>query len=240
MKNKLTLAVSIFVTVFVITVGIGVITKVSAANNPQVNSSPTLDATAFTQREQAYQQIIAQANQQIELANQQIATLANEITPNSVPEPTLAATSTYLFSAEQASSIAQQIAGVAPKTLPELVSFSGTPAYEVVYGNGKVYVDANTGAVLFNGLQKAVTNITSEQALYIAVNYLKTSQPVAMGTSTFNGAKVYVVLFADGQSVYVDMTGKVVAVQMASPAQSSNNTSSSSSNTEHESESDGD
>lgn len=236
MKNKLSLAVSIFVTVFVITVGIGVITKVSANNNPQVSSNPTVDATAFAQREQAYQQIIAQANQQIELANQQITTLANEMTPDPVPDPTLEVTSTYLFSAEQASAIAQQIAGVAPKILPELVSFSGTPAYEVIYGNGKVYVDANTGAVLFNGLQKAATNITSEQALYIAVNYLKNSQPVSMETSTFNGAKVFVVLFADGQSVYVDMTGKVVAVQMAAPVQNSNNTSSSSSTQEHESE----
>lgn len=240
MKNKLSLAISIFVTVFVITVGIGVITKVSAKNNPQVNSSPTVDATAIAQREQQYQQIIAQANQQIELANQQIATLANEITPKSIQEPTLVATSTNLFSAEQASAIAQQIAGVAPKTLPELVSFSGTPAYEVIFGNGKVYVDSNTGAILFNGLQKPVTQITSEQALYIAVNYLKTSQPVAMETSTFNGANVYVVLFADGQSVYVDKTGKVVAVQMAAPAKPLNNTSSSSSTSEHESESESD
>ncbi|PKO00350.1 MAG: hypothetical protein CVU42_04035 [Chloroflexi bacterium HGW-Chloroflexi-4] len=221
MKNKASVAISIFITVFVITIGIGVITKVSADNNPQSNSSPTVDATAFAEREAAYQQIIAQANQQIEFANQQIATLANEITPQSNQEPTLEATSPYLFSPEQASAIAQQIAGVAPKTLPELVSFSGTPAYEVIYGNGKVYVDANTGAVLFNGLQKAVTKITSEQALYIAVNYLKTSQPVSMNTSTFNGASVYVIQFADGQSVFVDMTGKVVAVQMASPAQTS-------------------
>lgn len=233
MKNKLSLVVSIFVTVFVITVGIGVITKVSADNNPQTNSSPTVDATAFAQREEAYQQIIAQANQQIEVANQQIATLANVITPNSVPEPTLEATSAYLFSADQASAIAAQIAGIAPKTVPELVSFSGTPAYEVIYGNGKVYVDANTGAVLFNGLQKKVTAITSEQALYIAVSYLPTSQPISMSTSTYNGAKVYVVQFADGQSVYVDMTGKVVAVQMASPAQSSDDNSGS----DHESES---
>lgn len=233
MKNKLSLAVSIFVTVFVITVGIGVITKVSAKNNPQVNSSPTVDATAFAQREQAYQQIIAQANQQIELANQQIATLANEITP----QTTVEATVTYAVSPEQASAVAQQTAGVAPAALPSLVDFSGTPAYEVVYNSGKIYVDANTGAVLFNGLPKPVTNITSEQALYIAVNYLKTSQPVAMGTSTFNGAKVYVVLFADGQSVFVDLTGKVVAVQMAAPSQPSNN-STTSSESESESESD--
>lgn len=224
MKNKFALAISIFVSVFILTIGIGVITKVSADNNGQSNSSPTVDATAFAQREEAYQQIIAEANQQIELANQQISTLANEITPQSDLESTVDGASNYLFSPEQASAIAQQIAGVAPKSLPELVSFSGSPAYEVIYGNGKVYVDANTGAVLFNGLQTTVTSITSEQALYIAVNYLKTSQPVSLDTSTFNGAKVYVVLFADGQSVYVDMTGKVVAVQMASSSQSSSYT----------------
>ena len=219
MKNKIALAVSVFVSVFIITIGIGVITKVSAQNNPQANSSPIVDATAYAQREAAYQEIISQANQQLEMANQQIAALANEITPQSTTEPTPESTSIYLFSSEQASAIAQRIAGVAPENSPELVSFSGTPAYEVVYGNGKIYVDANTGAVLYNGLQKPVTNITSEQAFYIAVNYLKTSQPVAMKMSTYNGAKVYVVLFADGQSVFVDMTGKVVAVQMASPAQ---------------------
>lgn len=228
MKNKLSLIVSIFVTVFVITVGIGVITKVSANNTPQVNTSPTVDATAFAQREQAYQQIIAQANLQIELANQQIAALANQITPQTPAEATV----TYAVTAEQASTIAQQTVGVAPAELPGLVDFSGTPAYEVVYDSGKVYVDANTGAVLFNGIPKPVKNITSEEALYIAVNYLKTSQPVAMGTSIFNGAKVYVVLFSDGQSVYVDLTGNVVAVQMAAPAQPSNNSSES-----HESES---
>jgi hypothetical protein len=228
MKNKLSLAISIFVTVFVVTVGIGVITKVSAVNNPQVNSSPTVDATAFAQREQAYQQIIAKANQQIELANQQIATLANQITPQTAVQ----ATASYAVTAEQASATAQQAAGAAPAALPSLVDFSGTPAYEVIYNSGKIYIDANTGAILFNGLPKPVTNITSEQALYIAVNYLKTSQPVAMGSSTFNGANVFVVLFADGQSVYVDLTGKVVAVQMAAPAQPSNNSS-----TTHESES---
>jgi len=196
-----------------------------------VNTSPTVDATAFAQREQAYQQIIAQANQQIELANQQIATLANEITPQTTVETTV----TYAVTPEQASGIAEKAAGVAPAALPSLVDFSGTPAYEVIYNSGKIYVDANTGVILYNGLPKPVTNITSEQALNIAVNYLKTSQPVAMGTSTFNGAQVYVVLFADGQSVFVDLTGKVVAVQMAAPAQPSNNSSTTS---ESESEND--
>jgi uncharacterized membrane protein YkoI len=221
MKNKSLLAVSAFITVFVITIGIGVITKVSA-KNLQTNSSPTVDATAFAQRENEYQQIIYQANQQLEQANQQIATLAGQ----TLPAPTSQATSEYLFTAEQADSIAAQVAGTAPSSLPELVNYSGTPAYEVVYANGNIYIDANTGEVLFNGLQVTAANISSERALYIAMNYLPNSQPVSMNVSTFNGARVYVITFSDGQSVFVDMTGTVVAVQMAAPSQSQPSTNS--------------
>lgn len=228
MKNKTILAVSVFVTVFVLTVGIGVITNVSAKNN-LANANPTLDATAVAQRELAYQQIIEQANLQIEEANQQIATLANQ----TLQAPTVLP-SEFLFSADQASALAQQIAGVAPKETPILISFSGTPAYEVVYGNGNVYVDANSGAILFNGLQKVSANITSEQALYIATEYLGSSQPVDIKLSTFNGAQVYVVLFSDGQSVYVNMAGQVVAVQMASPSSSYGSSNDDSDDDEHE------
>ncbi len=215
MKNKSLIAVSAFITVFVITIGIGVITKVSA-KNIQTNSSPTVDASVFAQREQEYQQIISQANLQLEQANQQISTLTGQ----TLPAPTAQATSEYLFNVEHAASIAAQVAGTAPSNLPELVNFSGTPAYEVVFPNGNIYIDANTGNVLFNGLQVTVANISSEKALYIAMNYLPNSQPVNMDVSTFNGARVYVITFSDGQSVYVDMTGTVVAVQMASPSQS--------------------
>jgi hypothetical protein len=226
MKNKFTLALAAFITVVVITVGIGVITKVSANNNPQVISKTNADTTEVSQREQAYQQIVAQANQQMAEANQQIATMANQLSQVPTSEPTLDNPSVYLFSAEQASALAQQVSGVAPKNPPELVNFSGTPAYEVVFGNGKVYIDANSGAFLFNGLQKQVTKITGEKAYQIASNYLKTSQPIAMNISSYNGVKVFVVLFADGQSVFVDTTGKIVAVQMPAPSQPSNNSTS--------------
>jgi uncharacterized membrane protein YkoI len=215
MKNKLFLAISAFIAVFIITIGIGVITKVNAKNSLN-DTVPTLDATAFAQREQAYQQIISQANQEIEQANQQIATLAGQ----NQQSPTAQSISTYLYSPEQAALIAQQTSGAAPSALPELVNFNGTAAYEAVYANGKIYIDANTGSVLFNGLQVQQTQyITSEQALYIAVNYLPGSTPVTMYGSTFNGVNVYVVGFSDGQSVYVDTTGTIVAVQMAAPAQ---------------------
>lgn len=219
MKNKSVLVVSAFVTVFLLTIGIGVITNVIAKNN-QVIAAPTVDTAVFVEREQAYQKMINEANQKIDQANQQITTLMNQ----TVEAPTAMPTPEYLFTENQASVLAQSIAGIAPKEIPVLVNFSGTPAYEVVYGNGKIYVDANTGKILYNGLQKQTVYITSDQALLIAKTYLGSDQVTAINFGDFSGSKVYVVSFSNGQSVYVNMTGSVVAVQMAS-----NNSSSSSS-----------
>ena len=210
MKNKLTLVVPIIVTVFVITAGMGVITKVSANNIPQVNTSPTVDSTAS----ESYQHN---------------STLVNDFQAQTSFDPSLEAIATYLLTADQASSIAQQIAGVAPKYVPELVSFNGTPAYEVEFINGDIYVDANSGVVLFNDLQKTDTEDTTE----LEENDLKTSRPVEMETSTNHDSELYDARFEDGQSVYKDLDGKVVDAQMESPEQHSN----SSSISEHESES---
>jgi hypothetical protein len=38
---------------------------------------------------------------------------------------------------------------------PELVNFQGSVAYEVTLAGGMVYIDANTGAVLYNGTSAA-------------------------------------------------------------------------------------
>jgi uncharacterized membrane protein YkoI len=213
MKNKSILLTSAFVTVFLITVGIGVVTNVTAQNKP---AAPTADVSAFVQREQAYQQIINEANQRIGQANEQITTLLNV-----TQSPTSAPVSQYLFTPEQASALAQTIAGSAPEQLPTLVSFSGTPAYEVVYANGNIYVDANSGAVLYNGLQKKSTYVTSDQAINIAKTYLNSNDVVSVNFGVFNGANAYIVSFSNGQSVYVNLYGKIVAVQMAQQSSSS-------------------
>ncbi|PKO00352.1 MAG: hypothetical protein CVU42_04045 [Chloroflexi bacterium HGW-Chloroflexi-4] len=228
MKNKMSLAIATFITIFIITAGIGVISKVSANNSPKVNANPTFDTTVYAQREEVYKQIIANANQQIELANQQIATLANQNISTPTIESVAETNSTYEINIEQASAIAQQVAGLVPVSSPELVNFSGSPAYEVKFETGEIYIDAGTGEVLYNSIPQIITN---EQALYIAVSYLPFSQPISMYTSSFNGLPVYVVYFEDGQSVYVSMTGNIIAVQMAAPSQPSyNSTSYSSSN----------
>lgn len=58
--------------------------------------------------------------------------------------------------------------GVAPNAVlvraPELVNFQGTVAYEVGLNQGNVYVDANTGKVLFNGASvNAATTVRGER-----------------------------------------------------------------------------
>jgi hypothetical protein len=61
---------------------------------------------------------------------------------------------TITISAEAARNIALNAANLATMIRqPELVRFEGSVAYEVGFTRGVVYVDANSGAVLYNGTQ---------------------------------------------------------------------------------------
>jgi len=69
-----------------------------------------------------------------------------------LPVSTSNAATTNL-SAEQAARIAQNAAPNAKITAaPDLVNLQGTAAYEVKLNNGVIYIDANTGAVLYNSI----------------------------------------------------------------------------------------
>ena len=46
-------------------------------------------------------------------------------------------------------------------SIPELVSFEGMIAYEVVFDQGKVYIDANNGHVLYNSISTVTRNGTA-------------------------------------------------------------------------------
>jgi hypothetical protein len=57
------------------------------------------------------------------------------------------------LSADQAAQIALNAApGATLTNTPDLVSFQGTVAFEVILNHGTIYVDANTGQVLYNGV----------------------------------------------------------------------------------------
>ena len=80
------------------------------------------------------------------------------------PEPTAppapSKQPSYAVSPQSAEDLAVRAApGSSLMSTPTLVNFQGTAAYEVLLDNGPVYIDANTGAVLYNGAASpAVSN----------------------------------------------------------------------------------
>ena len=229
MKNKTIILTSVFIAAVLITVGIGVVTNVNALNST-VTPSPTIAPVETNLREEAYQQLISDANAKIVLANQQIEAFLS-VTPEADNDEN----TPYLFTAEQAAALAMNIAGVLPNQLPELVIFNNVPAFEVTYGNGKVYIDAESGKILYNGLQAQTTQINADQAVNIATSYMGRTDVVSIDVTSLDGKTVYVIGFSDGTLVYVDTTGQIVAIQLPSSASGSND-----SEEEHEEEKDDD
>jgi hypothetical protein len=211
MKNKTAIAISAFLIVFIATISIGVVRTVNARNT--VLPTPTSITAEFIAREQSYQQLINEANARIEQANQQISGLvsANAAAVAAAATPQ----SPYLFTADQAAALAANKAGTLPSSAPEVVSYSGTPAYEVIYSNGNIYIDANTGKVLYNGLYTAPTTISADQAISIASNYIGRNDVAQIASGTINGTQAYAVSFSNGAIVYIDLYGNILGVQQA-------------------------
>jgi uncharacterized membrane protein YkoI len=105
---------------------------------------------SFQQREAAYQDLIQQANAQLQQAYS-----TKEVQPTSTP-PILpqnnASAPTVALLPAQAAEIAFQAApGATILSMPTLLDYQGSTAYEVILNTGLIYVDANTGQVLYNG-----------------------------------------------------------------------------------------
>lgn len=203
MKTKIAISVSVFLTVIVLTVLGGVVTAV--AKGTPATSTATQSAAMDPGREAQYQALIAQANQTIAQANQQIADLtANQATASSTPYPILP---------DQAAAIASKVSGESALKTPELVNYSGQVAYAVTFTDGLVYVDASKGTVLYNGVQAAQI-ITKDQAAQIAIKYTGNNQVSEVVSGTYNGAVAFRVTFSNGEMVYVDAYGTILAVQL--------------------------
>jgi hypothetical protein len=210
MKTKTSVIISFLITTVLLTVLIGVISTVSRKNSAQ-SADATLVASYYSTREAQYQGLIAQANNSISQANQEILSLQGQNV-----DPTAAL---YPVSADQASAAAATAAGENALQTPTLVNYSGKVAYEVVFPDGKVYVDANTGSILYNGVLAAKT-ISSQQAALIASNYTGNSPVVEVVSGYYNNQAAYRVTFNNGEIVYMNVYGTVLAVQPA-PASSS-------------------
>lgn len=203
----MTIGLSVFITVLILTVVFGVssvLTKGVAA------SAPGSDQTAeyYATREAQYQLLLAQANDTINQANLQISTLQSQtqapVDPTATPYPVLL---------DQALAIATNVAGETSTGAPSLVNYNGKIAYEVVFPSGKVYVDATTGKILFNGVLVS-RMVTEQQASQIAVAYTGNTQVTEVVSGLYNGYSAYRISFANGEIVYVNIYGKVLAVQL--------------------------
>ncbi len=146
------------------------------------------------------------------------------------PQPT----QSYPVTADQAQSFALQAApGGKLMRTPELVNFQGTPAYEVTLDLGKVYVDATTGAVLYNGATPAQDSgqaqagsgpVTADQAAQIAQQYLGSGNVLGVRLAQDDGRSFFVVFFDNGTLVAVSAdTGQIIAVRGANGGGGENN-----------------
>lgn len=243
MKQSTLLGIAAALTAFVLVlVGAlaGRLTQTSASASPTVveaTTAPTEAAVALDptvealirEREAAYQQALNQANQQITEANRRLEEANRRITeqaaqqaaqpaaaqqPNHVASAPGQTAPAYPIAAEQAQTIALSLAQGATLTRPaELVLYQGTPAYEIIFDTGAVYVDAQNGAVLANTLVQPAAfpaqpvapaqPINAEQAAQIAIAYRGGGQVRKVERENERGMDVYEVKFTDGAEVYV-------------------------------------
>jgi hypothetical protein len=178
MTQKTALILSAILTAFVLVVGGGVIARVSqadAAPAPTAVAPAAVTPTAadqpadmlaqaqalLQQRDAEYRQLIDQANQRLAAMNQQQAAAqpvqAVQAAQSAAPQPAAsAAAAAPQLAVSAESALFTAIAATNNATMirtPELVRFEGKVAYEIGFTKGVVYIDANTGTVLFNGTQ---------------------------------------------------------------------------------------
>ncbi len=144
------------------------------------------------------------------------------IVSDAVPTAVAAATTGVQISPVSAAQIATQAApsGAVLSGIPELVNFEGTVAYEAAFDLGKIYVNASTGEVLYNGTLTSVASVPStigpEQAAFVAASYMGSRDIYRVDLVSLGGQEVYRVKFANGDAVFVDVYGQILQVRLAS------------------------
>lgn len=123
-------------------------------------------------REAAYQQALEQANRQLEAAYSQLnkvqqveqVPVTAGVSATSAPAPAPSAAPAYAITAEIAQNIALAVVpGATLNKSAELVAFEGNTAYEVQTSGGVVYVEANSGQVLYNQATVPPVVVPSQQ-----------------------------------------------------------------------------
>ena len=150
MSQRIAFFIAAGLTAFVLVVGGAVAGRMSQLPRPPAapsaeptaaeEASPPADVQTLLEREAAYQELVRQANERLQKVYAE-------------SQPTAQATAAaFAISPEQAAAIAlQAVPGAVLLRLPELVDFQGTMAYEIALDLGMLYIDANTGQILYNG-----------------------------------------------------------------------------------------
>lgn len=225
MKPSKAFLASAFITAVILII-IGAVTSVAFANKG-TDTAALHDYQAreveYQQREEQYKQLIQQANQQLEKANAELQALQaaqGGLAQSGQPASNAAAAQAGAIAAispEKAGQIAVGAVDPAetPLKTPELVSYEGKAAYEVAFNKGTVYVDAQSGQILFNGT--IPQQITADQAAKVASDYLNIKGILQTDQITFRGAQIYRVIFQNGTMAYLDMTGQITYVHPYEP-----------------------
>jgi uncharacterized membrane protein YkoI len=248
MNKGIIAVVSFFLTAFVLVVGVSV---VNASGKQNVAAAPVQDSALLQQmseREAAYQSLIADANTRIQTLNQEVLTLSSG-TPI-VDAQASAAPAQAALAPEQAAQIALTEVNNEDSLiqLPELVDYQGAPAYEVRMTKGLLYIDATNGSVLFNSVPK---QIDGTRAAEIAGEYLGGMDPryAIVKVTQLNGSPIFEVNL-NNYLVYIDPYGQIIKAQViqyvdnsstssgSSSSSNSNNGSQSAPSTERESDDD--
>jgi len=225
MTTKKALIISAVSVALILLISFGV-TSVLAINR----NSAQIDAEVASRiavREAKYRQLIEEANLRIQTLNAQV----QGVTPVSQTQSMLTADG-VLSIAYQAAGSDQALTGV-----PQLVSFQGTPAFEIPFVNGMMYIDAVSGTILSNNVR---AQINEQQAIQITADYLgvtNTSNFVVKRLS-IDGTDVFKV-YINNYVLVVDKFGTITTFQVIKTAPSSGSgNSGSSEDDDHEEEGD--
>jgi hypothetical protein len=201
-----------------------------------------------------YQQLVADANQKIETANNNLLAMQSQLEQLQPAQPAMQKTSALAnlsaaITADAAGQIAQQVANKGQTLLkqPELVDFQGKAAFEALFDKGSIFVDAQDGTILFNGT--IPQQITAEEASQIVVDYMNYKNVLQVDLIHLGNQPLYRVILQNGYIAYVDMDGQITHINPPSTSNaslsvdtgssgggsSSSSSHSSSSHSEHES-----
>ena len=215
MKQKPALLISLFLTVFTLVMLSSVVAKAFSGGNtdqaPVTVQEQAPQTDGVTEMQKAYQDVIDQANEQIIQLQGQIQAMSEENAAQDPGQPNLIDPQEAVVAAMEVAISGSDLAGD-----PELVDFEGTVAYEVPFDTGNIYVNAETGEVLFNGtISLAPAKIDANTAARIASDYMNRTDVYKVEIVTLNGQEVYKVKFNNGDVVYVSEYGQLIMVRLA-------------------------